>query len=289
MKKIIIPTDIEEIKLTLNYADAYLIGIKDMCISNGLNVDVDKLKEIGDIIQEKELFINLNKNMENKDIDNLTKILLELNQYNVKGIFYYDVAVVNLSMSLDLYYNLVWANEHSTTNYDTINFWYSFGVNYTVLSSDITINEVMNIKQNTDTKLIAPIFGYQQMFVSKRHIVKNYLKEFNLEDNSDINYMEKEGNIYPIVDNNLGTVVYTNYILNGVKEYNKLKNNNVDYILIDSFNISSNKFLEVLRIINSINDINVNESYEHINSLFDNTDTGFLYKETVARVKKNEK
>lgn len=289
MKKMIIPSNLDEIKSSMDYVDAYLIGINNMCISNGLNINIEDLNEIINITKGKEIFININKNMENKDIDNLRNILLELNNYSIKGIFYYDVAVLNIYNECEFHYDLVWASEHATTNYDTINFWYSFGVSYTQLSSDITLNEVYDIRKNTDCKLIVPIFGYQQMFASKRHIVNNYLKQFNIVDNSKINYMEKEDKIYPIIDNNLGTVVYSNYILNGINEYFNLLDKDIDYLLFDSFNISDNDFIEVLKIVNNLSRDNIKDSYEHINSLFKNTDSGFLYKETIARVKKNEK
>ena len=55
------------------------------------------------------------------------------------------------------------------------------------------------------------------MFVSKRHLIKNYLEYFHLSDNSKINYIEKEDKIYPIIDDNISTSVYSNNILNGIK------------------------------------------------------------------------
>lgn len=289
MQKIIIPRSIEQIESTLEYVDAYLIGISDLCISNGLNINIDVLSDIINLCKDKEIYININKNIENKELMNLKDILLKLNNYHIKGVFYYDVAILNMSLEMDLNYDLVWASEHATTNYDTINYWNSFGVNGTLLSSDITVREVIDIKKNTNCKLIVPIFGYQQMFASKRHLVNNYLKQFSLVDNSNINYIKKEGKIYPIVDNKLGTVVYTNYILNGICEYFNFVDNNIDYVLLDSFNLEDNEFVEVLKIVHNLKRDNVLKSYEQINSMFDNVDTGFLYKETIARVKKNEK
>lgn len=289
MRKIIIPSSINQIESTLEYVDAYLIGIKDLCISNGLNIHTEKLSDIIDLCKDKEIYININKNIENKELINLKDILLKLNNYHIKGVFYYDAAILNMSLEMDLNYDLIWASEHATTNYDTINYWNSFGVNGTLLSSDITVREVIDIKKNTNCKLIVPIFGYQQMFASKRHLVNNYLKQFYLVDNSNINYIKKEGKIYPIVDNKLGTVVYTNYILNGICEYFNFVDNNIDYVLLDSFNLEDNEFVEVLKIVHNLKRDNVLKSYEQINSMFDNVDTGFLYKETIARVKKNEK
>ena len=287
MKLMVIPNGLEGIKLSKDYVDAYLIGIKDMCVNTCFSVDIEEISKIKEITGDKELFINLNKNMFNDDLDNLKDILIKLNDYDIKGIFYYDVAVVSLYNKISANYDLVWASEHATTNYHTINYWSKFNVNYCMISTDITSNEIIEIKKNTNVKLIVPIFGYQSMFVSKRHIVKNYLEYFKLSDNSKINYMEKEGKTYPIVDNNLGTEVYTNNILNGFKEYHNFKNNKIDYCLLNSFNIDDDKFIKVLDIVNNIDD-NL-ESYEQINKMFDNVDTGFLYRETIAKVKKNDK
>lgn len=281
MKLLVMPSSIDEIKRTLDYCNSYLIGINGLSVNNNLSVDIDNLDNIIKIIGDKELFINLNKNISNSEIPELKKIMLELNNYNIKGIFYYDVSVVNIYNSGKYNYDLVWASEHASTNYNTINYWNKFGVNYCLVSSDITLREVLEIKKNSNCKLIVPIFGYQPMFNSKRHIVKNYLDYFKLGDNSNINYMGKEGKIYPIIDNNDGTCVYTNYILSGIKEMDNLDNNNIDYVLLNSFNIDNTKFIDVLKLI-------YNRDYDTVYDLFDNLDNGFLYKETITRVKKDE-
>lgn len=283
MKLMSIPSSITEIKDTLDYVDAFLIGINGLCVNMNLCVDTSEVADILKIIGDKELFICLNKNMCNDDIDILKDTMKELNDYNIKAIFYYDVGVLNIYNSGNYNYDLVWASEHATTNYDTINYWNGFGVKYCMVSSDITINEVYDIRKMTSCNLIVPIFGYMPMFNSKRHIVKNYLDFFNLEDDSNINYIEKEDKVYPIIDDDLGTTVYTNYILNGIGEYDNLDKNGIDYALFSGFNIDSEKFIDVLKLLGS------NDSYDKINSLFNNCGTGFMYQETIAKVKKDEK
>ena len=289
MKKIVMPTTIDQIKQSINYCEAYLIGINNLSVNVSLCVDIDNLSEIKEIVGDRELFISLNKNMFNNDLDLLRSVMTKLNDYNIKGVFYYDVGVLNIYNSISANYDLVWASNHASTNYNTINYWYNMGVNYCLLSSDITVSDIFEIGKNTKSKLIVPIFGYQSMFNSRRHIVKNYLDFFSLKDDSCINYMEKEDKVYPIIDDDNGTTVYTNYILNGIYEYSNLDSMGFDYCLFNSFNIDDNKFMEVLKLASNINCDNVINCFEKINSMFDNTDTGFFYKDTVTRVKKNEK
>lgn len=286
MAKILtIPSSLDEIKRTKDMVEGFIIGIEEMSVNTNFNINIDNLyllKEIND----KDIFISLNKNMHNSDLDVIKNILIELNNYNIKGVLYYDIGVLNIYNSLELNYDLVWAQEHLATNYNTINYWNSFGVNYTYLSSDITEEEIIDISKNSKTKLIVNMFGYLPMFVSKRHIVKNYLNYFELKDNSSVNYIKKEGKIYPIIDNNIGTMVYSNNILNGIRSYVKL---DVEYIVLNSFDIDLEKFIEVINLFKTVTIDNVLEYEEKINKIFNNVDRGFLDKKTIYRVKRHEK
>lgn len=282
MKILTYPKNIEEIEKTKHLVDGFIIGIKDMSVNANMYIEqLDILKDIN-----KDIFICLNKNIHNKELEKVKDLLIELNNYNIKGVIYYDVAVLNIYKKLDLNYDLVWAQEHLTTNYNTINYWNSFGVNYTYLSSDITEEEIIEISKNTDSKLLVNLFGYLPMFVSKRHIVKNYLQNFNLVDNSGVNYMTKENKTYPIIDNNIGTSVYSANILNGIKTSLTI---DVDYIVLNSFDIELDKFMSVIEMFKNVNKENVLEYEDRINKLFSNVDNGFLNTKTIYKVKKDGK
>lgn len=286
MTKILtIPSSIEEINKTKSLVDGFIIGIEDMCVNTNMCIKNNDLSLL-DRVNDKDIFISINKNMHNGDLENVKNILIELNRYNIKGVLYYDVAVLNIYRKLDLNYDLVWASEHLTTNYNTINYWNSFGVNYAYLSSDITEEEMVTISKNCKVKLMTTLFGYLPMFVSKRHIVKNYLEYFELQDNSTVNYIKKEGKTYPIIDNKVGTSVYSGNILNGIKS---MLNINLDYVVLNSFNVELETFIEIINMFKTVNLDNVIEYYDKINSMSDNVDEGFLNTKTIYRVKKNEK
>ena len=282
MKILTYPKNIDEINKTKSLVDGFIIGIKDMSVNS--NMYIEDLSILDSI--DKDIFICLNKNMHNGDLDKLKEILIELNKYNIKGVLYYDIAVLSIYNELDLNYDLVWAQEHLTTNSTTINYWNSFGVNYTYLSSDITEEEIIEISKNTNSKLIVNLFGYLPMFVSKRHIVKNYLEYFKLDDNSSVNYMTKESKTYPIIDNNVGTSVYSANILNGIRTS---LNIDVDYIVLNSFDIELDKFISVIEMFKSVNKENVFQYEEKINKIFTNVDNGFLNTKTIYKVKKDAK
>jgi len=275
-KLILIPNNKDEIIKYKDIVDGFILPIKDLSIN--YHYYIDDLS-ILDELKDKEIFISLNKNMHNKDIVKLKDILIKLEKYDVK-IIYYDVAFINLKNTLKLKNALVWGADHLVTNYATINYWHNEGVNYAYLSTEITKNEIIDIKNNTDVKLISNIFGYIPIFTSRRNLVNNYLETFNKEKVSNIYYMYKEGITYPIREDENGTVAYSGYIFNGIKEYFDL---NLDYYVINSFLIDNiDKVIDIFR---HIDKTNLEKSYQDLTKLIPNTSDGFLYKETIYKVK----
>jgi len=277
MTKILIsPLNMKMIEDLKEYVDGYIVGLENYAI----NYPCFSLTKVFEIINyckkiNKEIFICLNKNIQIQELKKLEDILKKLD--NINGILFYDNSILNLKEKYNLKHELVWASEHQVTNYQTINYYNKFGVNYALLSSDITLNEIFEIKNNTKVKLILPVLGYLPMFASKRNLVKNYLNKLEINDKNKINYMEKEGKIYPVIDNNLGTTVYSDSIYNIVNNIEQIKENKIDYILLNTYLID-NDFKEILKNINE-------QKYDKINDILKNTNTYFKDIETVYKVK----
>lgn len=286
----VMPKSRDELLNTLEYADAFLLGLDKLCVNMPNKYSLEEIKELIIVIKDgnKEVFIALNKNMHDSDLPYLTEMLILFNDLKVDGILYYDIAVVNLKEDNNLDVNLVWAQEHMTTNYVSSNYWHKHGSNYTLISSEITIDEIEGIRQKAEAKLIVPIFGHLSMFVSKRHLIKNYLNAFKIKDASKMYYMVKKDDAYPIIDDEDGTTVYSSHILNGIEETLRLKDMGIDYVLLNSFNIDSNIFIDAVKMFKSANKKNIKELSDNIDSKL-LTNRGFLYNETIYRVKKDGK
>lgn len=285
MKLLIMPSNIDSIKSLISNIDGVIVGLKKLCTNMPTDYTLEEIDEIIKLCKEnkKEIFISLNKNMFNRDLDYLKEVLIHLNDLNVNGILYYDIAIVNMKEELKLSVPLVWNQEHLTTNYLTMNFWNNYGAEYAFLSNEITLEEIKEIINNAKSKIMFYAFGYLPMFASRRNLVKNYLDTFNLKDNSKINYIEKEGKIYQIIDTEDGTIAYSDKVLNAIKEVTEV---NFDYIVLNSFSIPNDIFSKVVSLYKNVSKENVLKSKEEIDNMLD-TYLGFLYNETIYRVKKN--
>ncbi len=266
MNKIaVIINNIESALEIKDYTDAFFLPIKDLSINYPNTFTLEEIKKLKKI--NKEIFIILNKNIHNNELEKLKETLNKIEKLNINGIIFYDIAIVNLKQKLNLKTPLVWHQEHLTTNYGTVNYWYEKGITSAYLSSELTKREIDEIKKHTKAKIFINVFGYIPMFTSKRHLVQNYLDTFNLKTKNNNNKIIKEGKNYIINDTKEGTTVYSNYILNP-----KEKDLTADYLVFNSNFIDNKDFKEVL--------INYNKEKNNFPK-----ETGFLYKETIYKVK----
>ena len=231
---------------------------------------------------DKEIFVGINKNIHNSELDTLTDYLTKLSKINIKGILYADVSILKINNDLKLNLNLIWSQEHLVTNYNTISFWLDNGASGAFLSNEITKREINEIRDNVKKTLMLQVFGYIPIYVSRRHAVKNYFDNFNIKGDKSFNYIFKEDKKYPILDRNNHTEVYSNNILCVLDEYETF--NKFDYIVLSFFNIDDD-FNEIVNYFKTVNDDNVKEYMDKLNQKYANLDKIFWYRETIYKVK----
>lgn len=275
-------------KTNKNYRNAkcVLFGLKDLSTYEN-EITLEELKDIKD----KEVFLAMDKNIFNRDLELLENTLKRIDKYNIAGIFFYDLAVLNLAKKYNVKTPLIWNQNFLVTNYKTCNFYQKEGITGAVLSSEITISEVEEIAKNTKLNLFLNIFGYQLMAISKRNLITNYFKYLKLENDKQTNYIIEKNNKYPVIEEKIGTKFYTKDILNGIRYINKLKQANIKYLILDDNLIDQKVFEEVASIYeesiaNNLTDEQLLEKEEKIKKLLPNTSTLFLDKKTIYKVKR---
>lgn len=273
---------------TNNYkgAKALLFGLKELTTYD-ITITLEELKNYKD----KEIYLSIDKNMFNEDLKYLKEILTKIDNYNIKGIMFYDLAVLNIAQELNIKTPLIWNQNFLVTNYKTINFYQKDNIKGAVISSEITINEVEEIAKKTELNLFINIFGYQVMAISKRHLITNYFKYINQNNTEKINYMIEKENKYPIIENETCTKFLTKDILNGIKYINKLKEIGIKYIILDNTLIEDKTYEKIAKIYeeavnNNLTDKELLQKESEIKQILTNINTLFLDKKTIYKVKR---
>ena len=270
----------------LDYTNSFIIGLKDFSI-NFQEYNIDEIKKLKEDYPNIEIFVSVNKNIFNNDLKELEEVLNTLNDISINGVLFYDLSVLSLVKKNNLSIPLVWAQEHMTTNYNTCNYYYDKGCEYVYLSSEITIEEIKEIKEKSNIKIISFFFGYPDVSFSKRKLLTNYFLYNNLNKEQDwYTITSDEENKYFIKENKLGTRILYGKVMNGIKPFNDLSNY-VDYALLNEEMMDHDTFIKGLNVFKNLNDkkITMEEANQKINDLVNSNDTVFYYKKTIYKVK----
>ena len=125
--------------------DGVILALKDFSVQSPITFTMDEIKKIVKLNPSIEVFVSLNKNFFNDEIDNLIKVLKELDKSNIKGVFFYDLAVLEIKKKYNLKLDLVWNQTHMVNNYRTCDYYYTKGVKYALLGKEITLEEIKEI------------------------------------------------------------------------------------------------------------------------------------------------
>lgn len=292
MKYIVIPNHIDELSFYHSVGvNTFILGLEDYCI-NYPSVSLEIIKELS---SKYQLFISVNKNIFNSEIDDLKEKLIELSKLPILGILFYDLGILNLVKENDIPIDLVWHQTHMVTNYNTCNYYYDKGVKYGFLANEITLEEILEIKKKTDMKLMVEVFGYPIMSHSRRSLLSNYFKAIDKEkENRVYNLTDKENN-YLLKETKDGASILYGKLINGTKPLFDLIKNDIDYCVLDMQEISQElgkkvleKYLYILNHYYDITDTEKEEMIEEMNILIGDS-TNFFYKQTIYKVKKCDK
>ena len=252
--------------------DYILIGVDGFCITPMFRMDIDDIIEYAKI-SNKNIIVSLNKMMHNKDLNRLEEILNKIKTSNIDKVMFYDLSVLNISNRIKINKDLIISQEHLNTSFLSNNFYYNNGVNYSLLSSDITYEEINEIGKNSDIGLIVCVYGYLPIFYSRRYLITNYLDYINKKKKDDIYYIKHDESYYMIKEEKDGTIIYTNEVINLINELSKIKD--IDYYLIDGSYVDDSEFKTIIN------------NYLDNKKMID-TNTYFFDRKTTYRVKNNE-
>ena len=265
----------------LEYLDNGLDGM--ILPLESFSVDYFKYYSISDIKEyrkntDKLLYVVINKMIFNNELDSLFKVLKELENIKVDGVFFYDLAVLNLVRENNLSINLIYNGTHMVTNSDTINLYYDLGVKGAYLSNEITKNEVLNIRSNTKSDLFILLLGNPVVAMSRRNLLTSYFDNKNKSKSDLITIKEpKSGQEFLVKEDSNGTTFFYNRRLNLSNVYKELVDFGINYGIIEQGDYSSLEYKELINAFISFNKQKIDELAGH--------NRGFLYRETIYKVK----
>ena len=259
--------------------------MENFSVLNSVTFSVDEIRKITKDYPDIDVFVKMDKNLFNDEINDVRHVLQELEQMSIRGVFFYDLAILELKQELSLSLDLVWSQTHMVTNYRTCDYYYQQGVHYALLSKEITLDEILAIVKKSSILSIVEVVSLPSVGYSRRKLLSNYYKDLEEDSHSTLSILEKiTDKKYLVKEEDEGTGIFLDEVLNGTSVINPLYEAGVSYILFREEGISS--FMEL-----------INDTKNYIDGGCVDTDyvskykklgdsTGFFFKKTIYRVKK---
>ena len=256
----------------------YVLGIDKFSYLFGKTYNISEIKKIKEKLKDKKIFVSFNRIIFNDEIEEYKKALKEVDDLGLSGIIIGDIAALTYNLKTDLILDQM----HLNNSYYTINHYYNNGCKGIILTNDITLDEINEIRNNTKSILFKEVFGYPHLSTSNRHLVSNYFKHFKLNKTNSKYYMINEGKnnlYYHVVEDDFGCHILGANPINLLKYTPSL---NVDYFIIDGYLID-----DIKPVLDAFLTKDVSKSDE-IDKLYD-SNADFINKKTIYKVKKDEK
>lgn len=165
------------------------------------------VREINDISKSREVSVIINKLLHKSDIENIKKIISSLK--NVTYFYISDLGLLNLidKNKIILY------QSHIISNYDSINYYNELGIKNIVVSNELTLDELKEIRNQTTSELFYSLINHNDLLYSKRKLISsfNYYKGKDHNKSNKITehvskkelLIKEEGNSTMIFDSNI--------------------------------------------------------------------------------------
>ena len=157
-------------------ADAVYFGVKDFNMrANAKNFSKNDLKEIVKVCHENKVktYLALNIIIYENELKDVKNLLEEAKKSKVDMIICWDLAVIKLARDAGL--EICASTQASISNSEAANFYKELGVKRIVLARECSLEQIKEIRKNTDLEIEVFIHGAMCVSVSGRCFLSHHL------------------------------------------------------------------------------------------------------------------
>lgn len=213
--------------------------------ANAKNFDREAMKKAVDYAHENGVRVHITMNIvpHDQDMIGIEEYLHFLDKIGVDALIISDPGIFSIAKELtniDLHVS----TQASVTNSATVNFWYNMGAKRVILARELSLEEIIEIRNNTPKDLEIEVFVHGAMCISYsgRCLLSNYMtgRDANRGDCAQacrwkysIQEENRPGEYYPIKEDGSGTYIMNSKDLCLIDEIDKLIEAGIDSFKIE--------------------------------------------------------
>mgnify|MGYP003293221792 CR=1 FL=1 len=142
----VVPNNKKDINLILDKdVKGVILGVSGLSIYP-FELEVEDIIEIANNT-DKEIIIAMNKMIHNNDLEVIRSVLNKIKNSKISKIMFYDLGIFNICKDMNVDKELILSQEHLNASICSNNFYYDMGIRGSYITSDITGEELLEIKE----------------------------------------------------------------------------------------------------------------------------------------------
>ncbi|PJK17520.1 collagenase-like protease [Chryseomicrobium excrementi] len=302
---LVTPTTIDHAKALFEAgADAVVVGEQQFGLRLAGEFSLESIAQVKELATtvNKKVYVAVNALFHNDRVNALEAYMRQLEVLQVDGIYFGDPAVLMTHREISSTIPLFWNSEQTATNYFTANYWGERGASRAYLARELSMDEILEIKENADVEVEIQVHGMSCMFQSKRPLLGHYFlyqgKAMEIENRTQQKNMllfdKERGNRYPIYEDLNGTHIFSPNDMCIIDELEELLEADIDAFRIEGLLQTEEYTVAVTKLYRQALDAYANSPKEYraikqqLLSEIENRqqthrpiDTGFFFKESV--------
>ncbi|MBI5099846.1 MAG: U32 family peptidase [Nitrospirae bacterium] len=236
----------EKLKTALHYgADAVYMGLSEFSLrAKADNFTPGELEKAAQLVRsrDKKFYVTVNIFPHNRDISLIKEHLLSLREITPDALIISDLGVIDMISEMLPNVPVHISTQANITNYSAAKFWEKLGAKRLVLSRELTIDEIKEIRDNVSIELECFVHGAICISYSGRCYISSFLANRSANRGECTNscrwnytLMEetRHGQYFPVYENDRGTYVLSSKDLCMIEQLDKLADAGVDSFKIE--------------------------------------------------------
>ena len=303
---LVAPKSLSELALLAEAgATAFIVGDSRFALVTRGSFEGESLEETVNLAHSlgKRIYLLIDAIYPNELLTQLETYLKSMKHLTFDGIRVADLGAYMLIKKMLPKMPIQFVDAMMLTNYFSVNYWKSKGMMRARLAHELTLDEVVEIKNQATCEIEVLIQGAPLMFTSRRKLVDHYLdfqrsigKNVTLAEDGNFLFDEERALYYPITQNEHGTHIYGGTDVCMIDDLGLLLGVGIDALYIEGLTYETESFVKVIQLYKMALDLATvdPEKYrkvgmalyaevEKLQAKNRRTDRGFYYKPTIYK------
>lgn len=165
--------------------------------------------------RNKKVYVTISLLPHNNDFVKLEEYLLKLNDIKVDGLILCEPGTLEIVRKVTPNMKVHMGIQANIYNYETARFYYDLGVKRVVISKELALKDIIEIRKNSplDLEIEAFVHGSMVMSYSGRRLLSNYMTskdagKYDEEKHYNLVEEKRPGQYCPIYEDEGGTIFY---------------------------------------------------------------------------------